>query len=207
MSLIFYYSPYSTAGITHFVLEELGMPYEKVRVELQGKGTNTPAFRKLNPNGKVPVVVHDGQAIFESAAITLYLGETFGVEKNLFPPPGLLRSQAMQWIVWSNVTLAEAVNRTNHASSPRSPAERHNAAVAAWGKADVAECLGILDKALAAKPYVLGETFSLVDAHLSSTVGWIGMLGLVPTGLTHLDDWLRRCTSRPAHLRTSGPDA
>src|SRR5436190_24196089 len=105
MSLVFHYAPFSTAGATHFALEELGVPYDKVKVDIINGEQRTPAFTALNPNQKVPVVVHDGQAIFESAAIAIYLGETFGVERGWFPAPGALRAQALQWIVWNNATL------------------------------------------------------------------------------------------------------
>src|SRR5262249_14193766 len=67
MSLIFYYSPMSTAVATHWVLEELKIPYEKVKLDLQAGGTKKPDFLKINPNGVVPAIVHDGTAIFESA--------------------------------------------------------------------------------------------------------------------------------------------
>lgn len=208
MSLVFHYAPFSTAGVTHFALEELGIPYEKVKVDIAKGEQHTPAFKALNPMQKVPVIVHDGQPVFESAAIAIYLGETFGVERGLFPAPGPLRAQAIQWIVWTNATLNEAVQRTIlSASSPRVPAERQNAAMSAWGKADLAVRLGVLNDHLAQRAYVVGDTFSLVDAHLAATVGWITMIELVPPGLTHLEAWLQRCTSRPAYARTSGPDA
>lgn len=208
MSLVFHYAPFSTAGATHFALEELGIPYDKVKVDIINGEQRTPAFTALNPNQKVPVVVHDGQAIFESAAIAIYLGETFGVERGLFPAPGALRAQALQWIVWNNATLNEAVQRcTLSASSPRVPPERQNEAMSAWGRADVHARLGILDAQLAKHAYVIGEGFSLVDAHLGATVGFLAMIELVPQRLTHLGDWLKRCTSRPAYVRTSGPDA
>lgn len=208
MSLVFYYAPFSTASVTHFALEELGIPYTKVKVDITKGEQHAPSFKALNPMQKVPVIVHNGQAIFESAAIAIYLGETFGVERGLFPAPGVLRGLAMQWLVWTNVTLSEAVTRTLLSSpSPRVPKERQNEAMAAWGKADLDARLGVLNAHLADKPYVLGESFSLVDAHLASTVGWIASMEMVPKNLPHLGDWLKRCTERPAYQRTSGPDA
>jgi len=100
MSLTFYYSPQSSATPVHWTLEELGIPYEKVPIDLKTEQNKQPAFLKLNPNGKVPLIVHDGVPIFESAAIQIYLGETFGVDKGLFPAAGPRRGEAMKWIVW-----------------------------------------------------------------------------------------------------------
>ncbi|MCP6756823.1 glutathione S-transferase family protein, partial [Klebsiella pneumoniae] len=78
-----------------------------------------PEFLALNPNGKVPVLVQDGTPIIESAAIMIHLGETFGVEKKLVPPPGVKRAEALKWIVWSNVSVGEAVQRWMQSSSSR----------------------------------------------------------------------------------------
>src|SRR5580765_4708503 len=83
MSLTFYYSPQSTASLTELVIEELGIPVEKVKVDLKSK--ERPELLKVNANNKVPVIVHDGTPIFESAAITIYLGEQFGTAKGLWP--------------------------------------------------------------------------------------------------------------------------
>lgn len=196
--LTLYFAPYSTATVTRVALAELGIPVEYVQLDLAAGATRTPSFLALNPNGRVPVLVHDGQPIFESAAIAMYLGETFGVERRLYPEPGPQRGVAMQWIVWSNVTLTEAVQRTLRASSPRSPEALHHAAAAAGGRADVADRLRILDAALADRPYLLGAAYSLVDAHLAATVGWIAAMELVPPGLHNLGAWLDRCSARPA---------
>ena len=111
MALTFYWAPFSTASVTQAVLAELATPHERITVELGTGGTQLPAFLQIHPNVRVPVIVHDGLTLWESAAITLYLGETFGVAAALYPAPGPLRGEAMKWIVWSNVTLAEAAGR------------------------------------------------------------------------------------------------
>ena len=79
MSLIFFYAPQSTATLTNLVLEELGVPHDKKKVDLRAGEAAKAELLKVNPNGKVPAIVHDGVAIWESSAITMYLGETFGV--------------------------------------------------------------------------------------------------------------------------------
>ena len=157
MSLIFYYAPMSTASITEIVLEELGIPCEKVKLELQKGDTKKPEFLKLNPNGKVPTLVHDGTPIWESAAITIYLGETFGVDRGLFPAPGPRRGEAMKWIVWTNVTLGDAVMRFTRNTMEWTPAEQRNAKAGEAGKADIVSCLGVLDQSLAGKQYLVGD--------------------------------------------------
>lgn len=207
MSLVFYYATFSTATTAHWALEELGVPYEKVKLDLQKGDTSKPEFLALNPNGKVPLIVHEGTPIFESAAIMAYLGETFGVEKGLFPAPGPRRGEALQWIVWTNVSLAEALARFQRNTSDRVPKEQHNAKAAEVAKADVEKLLGILDGALQGKTFLVGDSFSLVDVHVSSFVGYLGMCGFDPTKWSAIGAWLKTCTSRPAYGRVMSPDA
>ncbi len=201
MSLTFYYSPMSTSSITHLVLEELGVPYEKVRVDLSKGEQHRPEFLKLNPNGMVPVVVHDGQPIFESVAITLYLGETFGVERGLFPAPGPGRAQAFEWLVWAHVSLYGPVQRLQHASSPRVPAEQHNAAAAASARQDVEKRLAIFDEVMTGRSFVVGDHFTLVDAHLASFIGYLGMVGFDLARYPALHAWQKSVSARPSVAR------
>jgi glutathione S-transferase len=84
MSLTFYFAPMSTASITEAVLAELDIPFELVTLNISVGDTRKPEFLKINPNGRVPAIVHEGVAIWESSAITMYLGEVFGVDKKLY---------------------------------------------------------------------------------------------------------------------------
>jgi glutathione S-transferase len=197
MSLVFYYSPMSSAVTVHWALEELGVPYEKVKIDQKARDQDKPAFLALNPNGKVPLLVHDGTPIFESVAILIHLGETFGVERKLFPPPGLKRAEALKWLVWCNVSVGEALSRHQHNASPRIPEERRNAKAAEVAKADVEKHLGILDGALEGKTWLVGDAFSLADLHLAGWVAYLGMCGFEAKRWARLDAWLKRCTARP----------
>lgn len=203
MSLVFYYSPMSTAVVTHWVLEELGIPYEKVKLDF-ATDTKKPEFLKLNPNGAVPVIVHDGTPIFESAAIAIYLGETFGVEKGLFPAAGPQRGQALAWIVWANVTLGGAMGRYQF-SSERVPEEQRNAKAAEVARADVERLFGLLDGVLNGKQWIVGDSFSIVDAHVASFVSYAGMVGFDTKKHANLEAWRARATSRPGWAKVMQP--
>ena len=200
MSLTFYYSPMSTASLTEIVLEELGVPCEKVKLDIQKGDTKKPEFVKLNPNGKVPTIVHDGTVIWESAALTMYLGETFGVEKKLYPGPGPKRGEAMKWIVWTNVTLGDAVGRFTRNTMDWYPADQQNAAAGAAGKADIANCLRILDESLEGKQFLVGE-YTLADTHLHSFTDWLRHMKMDFTPYARVNAWSERCASRPAYKK------
>ena len=195
MTLKFYYMPMSSASITKAVLEELGVDYEEIPMSMEKGDMKNPEFRKVNPNGKVPTIVHDGNPVWESAAITLYLGETFGVEKGLYPPPGTQRGNAMKWTVWGACTLMAAASKV-HAASQKPDNEKEAAMKEAMK--DMDECLRILEEKLQ-EDYILGDKFSLVDAHIQSLVGWIAMMNIpIEEKYPRTHKWLKTCEARPA---------
>lgn len=209
MSLTFYFAPMSTASVTHAVLAELDIPFERVTLDIPARATSTPEFLAINPNGQVPAIVHDGTAIWESAAITLYLGEMFGVDAGLYPKPGAKRGEAMKWVVWANVKLAEAAGRLARALDPRTPGavepgtsdfvpvEHRPAGAAEKAREDLAALLAILNGGLDGRPFLLGD-YTLVDTHLQAFVGWLGMMGIDLAPHPNVAAWLRRCMARPA---------
>ena len=205
MSLVFYHSPMSSAVTVHWALEELGVPYEKVRVDLAAGDQRKPAYLAINPNGKVPAVVHDGTKIFESVAILIHLGETFGVEKKLFPPPGAARAEALKWLVWCNVSIGAALSRWQYAQSPRVDAALHNAKAAEHARSEVESLVGILDSELAAKKFLVGDAFTLADLHVSGWLEYLGMLGFDLAKWPNAAAWAKRCSDRPAHARAMTP--
>lgn len=202
MSLTFYFAPMSTAGITDLVLEELAVPCERIQVDIRAGGTRKAEFLQLNPNGKVPLIVHDGTPIWESAAITMYLGEVFGVERNLYPSAGPRRGEAMKWIVWTNVTIGDATFRFMRNTSQWTPAEQHNAKAAEAAKADISNCLRILDEALSGRKFLL-DNYTLADTHLNSFVDWLRHMELDLSPYGHLNEWSERCRARPAYARVA----
>ena len=120
--------------------------------------------------------VHDGVAIFESAAIQLYLGELFGVAKGLYPAPGPKRGEVMKWIVWTNVTLGEAMSRLGRNVGQWAPEDERNAKAGATAKADIMGLLQIVENTLQGRPYLTGETFTLADLHLASWIDYVRMM-------------------------------
>lgn len=197
-SLTFYTSPMSTATVTEVVLAELGVPCEKISLDLRKGESKTPEFLKLNPNGCVPTIVHDGAVIWEAVAITLHLGETFGVEKGLFPAPGAKRAEAMKWLVWSHVTLGSAVNRFARNTTEWYPADQRNAVAGAAAKTEVEKCLAILDAGLGDREFLAGP-YGITDAHIHSMADWIRHLGFDFSALKNLNAWAERCSARPAY--------
>ncbi|GAM82986.1 hypothetical protein ANO11243_009720 [Dothideomycetidae sp. 11243] len=206
MALIFYYAENSTAEVTARVLDELEHGLTKplanrIKLSIGAGDTRTPAFLSLNPNGRVPVIAHNGVAIWESAAITMYLGETFGVDRDEPPYPALgpLRGKAMKWIVWTNMELAEAAGRLAAALPRGTPGAVEEVKAQTNARRDVARCLDILEDALAADAFLAGEAYSLADTHVWTFVGYVSdVMGIDLNGHPNLKAWQRRVEERPA---------
>ena len=215
MSLVFYYAPMSTALVTAAVLAELDVPHERIELDIDAGDTRNAAFLQLNPNGRVPTIVHDGTVIWESAAITIYLGETFGVNSGLYPGPRHVRGEAMKWIVWTNTVLAEAAGRLAAAlpavadgAVQEGSADLANAGLGndhdqTIARADIHAQLGILDAALGDLPFLLGD-YTLADTHMFVFVSWACMLGADVSQFKAIPGWMERCGSRPAFVQLLG---
>ena len=193
-----YYAPMTGAVRVLWALEELGLPYEKVRLDLAAGDQKKPEYLALNPNGKVPLLIAEGEPIFEGLAILLYLGERFGVEKKLFPAPSPTRAVAFKWMAWSFVTLTEALGRYMRNTHERFSPDQRNAKAADVAKDDVHAALAILDKHLADKQYMLGDDFSLADVAIVSNVPFMARIGIDTGAYANINAWVGRCLARPA---------
>ena len=200
MSITFFYSPQSSATRIHWTLEELGVPYEKVKLDLRAGDQRKPDFLAINPNGKVPALVVDGTPVFESSAIQILLGERYGVEKGLWPAASSPeRAQALSWLLWGQVSLGAAFMRYFYNTGAWVPAELQHAPQAEAAMKEIHVNLAILEARLNGREFVVGDKFNLADLDLASMCGWAVPTAKVDiSGYPSLQDWLGRMTSRSA---------
>ncbi|HEU4534699.1 MAG TPA: glutathione S-transferase family protein [Polyangiaceae bacterium] len=199
MALVFYYAPMTSATRIHWALEELGMPYEKVKLDLADGEHKRPEYLALNPNGKVPLVVDDGTPVFESVAILIHLGQKYGVERGLWPAPNTPEhARALAWAVWSAASLSAAIFRLFLNTSSRVPEETRNAAQAELARVEATSLLGVLETELEGHDYLLGGPFSFVDLANASAVAFLARTGYDLIPFPRVAAWLGRCTNRPA---------
>jgi glutathione S-transferase len=185
-----------------WVLEEIGLPYEYVQLDRSKGEHKAAAFLAINPNGKVPALVDDGVTYFESLAITMYLGDKYGIEKKLWPAAGSGqdRADALSWAAWSMTELhVFALRYIYHGlDSPISykPDQRSKAA-ADFNHASTMRNLAMLDARLATREHLLGA-FSLLDVLAGSTVRFGKGMGIATDSYPHVNAWLARIAGRPA---------
>lgn len=205
MSIVFYYAPFSSASPVASALVELGVPHEKVTLDLKAGQTRRPEFLALNPNGKVPTLVVDGTPMFEALAILLWLGERHGVERGLWPAAGSpARLEAMSWCTWAYVTYGSQLALLAYATSDRLATEVHNPAQAALARQEIGRLLGILEERLTRQKQLLGEAYSLVDLVVGSVIGYGVLVGAAVDAHPQVKAWLERFQSRDAYKTGMG---
>lgn len=199
MSLKLYFAPRSSASPVMFALAELGIEHEIVEIDLSGDAHKQPDFLKLNPMGQVPTLVDGGQAMFESSACIVYLGETYGVERGLWPEVGSAgHMRALTWVAWAAVALGTTI-RQCFASGEHAPEEMRNPAMFAAGKKRYGELIDILDAELAGRQYLTGDDFTLADCYPAAAIVWAsGVLGVDLGARANVAAWVARVMSRPA---------
>ena len=203
MAIELYSWPRSSGTRVSWALEELGLSYQYVQLDPAQQEHLAPKYLGVNPHGKVPALVDDGEHFFESAAILLHLGDKYGVERNLWPAKGQAHADALCWTVWASTELmAFKMQVLYHGmDTPVSyrPQDRSSAA-AGYCRSQLERQLHALDARLHDRDHVLGE-FSLVDVAAASVLALGAGFGLALEQHPRTAAWCRRCTERSAFKR------
>ena len=196
----FYYHATPNPAKVALFLEESGLPYRLMPVDIARGEQHTPAFRAINPNGKVPALVDDGIVFFDSSAILLHLAETTGAF--LGEDTGAGRAALLSWLMFIGTGVGpftgQAIHFTHYAPAGqdyglhryRFEAERH------WA---------IVDARLAQHRYMLGDSYSIVDMALW---GWCRglqyLMGATAwTRFPHVARLFEEINARPAAQRAA----
>ena len=154
-----------------FALSELELDYQFVDVDVAGQEQFSPAFRKLNPNSKVPVLVDsEGPAggphtVFESGAILIYLAEKTG---RLFGNDPLQRSTTLQWLMFQMASIGPMFGQALHFSFIAPPGNdygRHRYLT------EVARLYDVVESRLGEVPWLAGNDFTIADI---AAYPWLG---------------------------------
>lgn len=167
-----YHAPRSAALGVQVLLEIIGAPYELEAVDIRSDAPRPPEFLRINPNGWVPALVHPDGAMYEAAAITIFLCDRHP-EAGLAPPPDdPARGPYLQWLVYMADTLQPAYQSYYYPFRFASREEDH-ASVRARACARIAAVWRILDDALDPGPWMLGRRLSACDLYLHMLSTWL----------------------------------
>ena len=195
--LTFYHCPGTRSGSVHWLLEELGAPFETEIVPVQAEGGAPESYRAIQPNKKVPAIVHDGVRVHERAAIFIYLCDAFPAA-GLAPPTGdPRRGPYLSWLVYNDAVLDPVL-------AAKFGGWEYDKRGVSFGAFD--DMVSNLTTTLEAAPYLTGEAFTAADLLLCGGLNFaVNVTNAIPATPT-ITDFLRRCMSRPAFARTVARD-
>lgn len=194
-----YYAPKTRSARPRWILEELGVPYEKINVDLKAKAQKSPEYLKVHPLGLVPALQDGSLTIIESGAIVTYLADKYP-EKKLAPPVASPeRGTYYQWLFFAVASMEPPLMQVFQ-HTVQLPEEKRISQVAEGGRTKFAETVPVIEKALQGKPWIMGNQFTAADVLIGMMVIFARSLKLTEGNAT-LEDYAKRLTERPAFQR------
>lgn len=196
----FHYWPTPNGWKVAIMLEECGLDYRMVPVDIQKGEQHAPAFLAISPNGRMPAIVdHDApggpRSVFESGAILLHLAERAG---RFAPTDPAGRTALMEWLFWQVGNLGPMAGQLSHfvnyAEGEHPYAHRRYAD-------EYARCLGVLERRLEGRAYLLGDDYTIADMASWPWVLIAKPLGQALDAFPNVARWRAAIKARPAVRR------
>lgn len=204
--LTFYYAPNTCARATHIALEEAGAGYKANRMDFSKGEQRTAEYLKLNPKGRVPLLVTERGALTETPALLLYIAQIYPAAK-LAP-------------LDDPFAMAKLNSFTSYLCSTVHPFHAHRLRGARWSddpaaqesmKAKVPQNMGdaftLIENEYFAGPWVMGKDYSVADAYLFTIANWLEGDGVDPKRFPKVHDHMQRMAERPAVKRVLAAEA
>ena len=195
--LKFYHAPWSRSSGVLWLLEELGEPYETEIVDIRAEGGVPESYRAIQPNKKVPAIVHDGTVVTERAAISIYLADAFP-EARLAPPVGdPARANYLTWLVYCDAVFDPAVSARAHGLS-------YAGNDYSFGTFD--DMVANVERHLERNAFAAGDRFSAADTQLASSIAFTMNVMKVLPQRPAFAAYLGRTVGRDAYRRAQAKD-
>jgi len=189
MALVLHHHPFSRAANVVWMLEEVGCDYTLEYVDLMSGDQKTPQHRKMNPMGKVPVLVDGDTVVTESAAIALYLGDRYALGRLAPMPDSPQRGAYLRWSLYAP-SVIEPGCVANSSGWEFRPSQ------AGWGTYEA--MLDTTSAAIGGGPWLLGETFSMADVIFGGTLRYMALFGMIEKRPEYMA-YVERLDARPAY--------
>lgn len=192
-----FFAPKTRAATALWFLEELGLPYERDAFLLDSGRHKQPEYLAMNPMGKVPLVVHDGEPLWETAAIAMYLSDRYP-ETGLAPAfDAPERAAYLRWCVFPGAVIEPGISEVFFKWDVPSSS-------VAWGSA--AQMVEVATAAVQAHTWIAGERFTAADVLMGSMLQFAIMFGALENE-GPIADYVARATARPAYQRAIAIEA
>ena len=197
-----HYYPSTAAMVPHILLEEIGVPFQRVLVDRMANAHKTPEYLRLNPNGLIPVLVDGDLVLYETAAVVLHLCDAHP-QARLAPAVGTNeRAHFYKWLAWLSNTMQATLGLYFY---PERWVDEGNAEGAKQLKrhaqAKVGAMLDQLDAHMAGTggPWFMGRDYSALDPYVFTLCRWTRNFDAGRAReRANLGPYLRRMLERPA---------
>jgi glutathione S-transferase len=195
--LTLYYSPATAAMVVHWLLIELDAEHELVKLDLEQGEHKAPAYLKLNPNGHVPTLLIDGEPVYESAALVMYLADAYPMAGLAPPIDSLQRARYYQWLLHLANTLQPAFRNWFYPGEASGEANAEPTKAAARQR--IEGTWDRIDAHLAENgPWLLGDKLSAAVFHLTMLMRWSRNMPRPATEWPNLATLAQRMKARPS---------
>ncbi|MCR9093539.1 MAG: glutathione S-transferase family protein [bacterium] len=195
-----YHVPGSRSARVLWLLLELGIEHEVVRLSMADGSQRSPEYLAIHPLGRVPSLEDEGQTFYESGAIVQYLLERYG-EGRFEPPVGSFeRPRYLQWFHWGEATLLPPIVTMNSHRFVLKEADRSKKAVDV-ARRQLARILAVLESEVAGRAFLVGDAFTAADIMVGYGVTLATLVGELPDDVPAVHAWLDGLAARPAYAR------
>jgi glutathione S-transferase len=177
-----------------WTLQELGADFEPIRVNLLAGEHRRPEFLKINPAGKIPVLVDGDRVLTESVAIVLYLAEKYS-HKGLLPPGLNERAQVNRWLLFAATELEQPLWRISRHTALY-PEEQRLPGDVSLASGEFKDMASVLEKHMQGQQFVAGNSVSVADFVMAYTLDWGNEYKLLDS-CPQLLAYMKRMYARP----------
>jgi glutathione S-transferase len=190
---LYEYAPTRSIRV-RWMLQELGIDFESVTVNIAAGEHHSPEFLKINPTGRVPVLVDEDLVLTESVAIVIYLAEKYP-HKGLIPTDILQRSQVYRWLLFTTAELEQPLWRIWYHTGVY-PEHLRLPEEVSLARQDFADQVGVMEEHMQGRQFIVGNTVTVADFTCAYTLDWANELRLLDD-CPQLRQYIDRMYARP----------
>lgn len=197
-ALTLYHIAPSRSSVVHWMLEEVGEPYDLHVLNMRAGENRQPEYLAINPMGKVPALRHGDAIVTEVAAICCYLADAFPQARLNIPIGDPRRGPYLKWLFFNPGALEPAILDRAFKRAEEAPRQ-------ALPYGDFDTTMDVVARAVSGSPFLMGDQFTAADVVIGSSLRWAALFNLIPPR-AEFSDYIARVSDRPAAKRAVAKD-